>query len=92
MQTDPYVRPQGIFRSVQSMFSTAAEAVDHTAKAMSEGAEALEVLARTGKRMAENNEEYLMERSRFERDRKIKMLMHEMTAYEDSEKEFKESK
>jgi len=64
------------------MFSTAAEAVDHTAKALSEGAEAVEVLARTGKRMAENNEEYLMQRSSFERDRKIRMLMHEMEGYE----------
>ncbi len=74
----PAPRQQGIIKSVQLMFASTAGAVTHLTSAASEGAEALEVLARTGKNMAIDNEEYVKQRSSFERDRKIAELVQEM--------------
>lgn len=79
-------RPRGIFKSLTAIFDSVATAAEHTTGAVSEGAAAMEVLANTGKIMAENNREYVVERARFERDRKLALLLQEQIERENEMK------
>ena len=76
-----YQQPRSIFQSMTSMFNSTAGAIEHVASAASEGAETLEVLARTGKNMAVKNEAYMGKRTDLNHARKIYLLQNEQTQF-----------